>query len=149
MKMKILFAAAMIVGLGVQAQTYADTQGDDYTELVSMNNSDVKYYADNANYEMDKSGKISANIRSFYADGTLEEQGMLLHGEKHGTWTKFDENGNKVSTGKYNMGLKDGNWKVWDSNGTLRVEMNYENGKRTGSWKMFDENGNLVSEKDY
>ncbi len=149
MKTKLILGMAMILGLGLQAQTYADAQGDGYTELVSMNNTDVKYYADNANYEMDKSGKVSGNIQSFYANGSIEEQGMLLHGEKHGAWMKYDEDGNKTSQGKYNSGLKDGNWKVWDSNGTLRVEMNYEDGKRIGSWKMYDADGNLLSQKDY
>lgn len=149
MKTKLFLGLAMIIAASLQAQTSNEPLNSGFTELVSMNNSDIKYYGDNANYEMDKSGKVSATIQSFYADGSLEEQGMLLHGEKHGAWVKYDEAGNKESQGKYNSGLKDGNWKVWDSNGTLRVEMNYENGKRIGVWKMYDADGNLLSEKDY
>ncbi len=139
----------MISVAALNGQTYSDVQGDDYTELISMNNSDVKYYASNSDYSVDELGKVSAKVQSFHGNGTLDEQGILMNGRKMGTWSKYDENGSKISQGEYTDDKKDGKWKVWDSNGVLRVEMSYENGKRTGTWKMFDEAGKLINQQDY
>lgn len=149
MKKLLIIAITILVSAGVNAQTYSDVHGEDYTELISMNNSDVKYFVNNADYSVDELGKVSARIQSFYENGNLEEQGMLVRGKKMGSWTKFDEKGTKISEGSYSDDAKDGNWKVWDSNGVLRVEMNYDNGKRTGTWKMFDAEGKLINQQDY
>jgi antitoxin component YwqK of YwqJK toxin-antitoxin module len=131
----------------LSAQTLAQLEQSDYT-ILENNDSQVTYYADNADYKINSAGKVSAQIMSFHQDGSLEERGALLEGQKHGAWTKYDESGNLMSSGSYVLGQKDGKWKVWEGN-VLRVEMEYNKGQRAGTWKMYDANGNLTAEKTY
>lgn len=131
----------------LSAQTLAQLEKSDYTKLENSD-SQVTYYADNADYQINSAGKVSAQIMSFHKDGSLEEQGALLEGQKHGKWIKYDEAGNLMNSGSYLLGQKNGEWKVWEGE-VLRVEMAFDKGQRVGTWKMFDAEGNLTAEKTY
>lgn len=130
------------------AQTLSELDSKDYVALANGGDSEVTYYASNESYKMNKAGKVSAEIQSFHKNGSVEEQGLLIDGMKHGDWTKYDAEGNLTSEGSYNLGQKDGSWKVYEGK-VLRVSMEYNKGKRVGTWSMYDADGKLTAEKTY
>jgi antitoxin component YwqK of YwqJK toxin-antitoxin module len=119
-------------------------------ELVSVDSQTNKaYYTGNDIYQVEVDGSYSGSIISYYENGEPEEIGMLSQGKKAGTWTKYDQLGNKTGEVRFRNGKKDGTWKVWSSEGILRVKMEYDEGKRIGKWQFFDELGTLSKEVDY
>lgn len=64
----------------------------------------------------------------FYADGTIQQKGTFNEdGKLHGTWTSYDNAGNKIALGNYENGKKVGKWTFW-ANGVTN-EVVYSNSK--------------------
>lgn len=118
-------------------------------EILELSGASSDLYAYSSSYSVDASGKVSAKVLSFHENGNLDEMGILLNGQKHGTWLRYDENGVKLNEANYSLGQKDGEWKVWDANGQLRMVYNFNEGKRAGDWLMYDEQGNLTEQKSF
>ncbi len=149
MKKWMILGLVIMVGISVaNAQNLSEIDQSKYTQLSNDGSDDVSYYADNATYKRSADGKVSASIKSFHDNGALDESGVLINGQKHGKWMKYNEAGELVSEGYYNLGQKDGIWKVWEGD-VLRIHMEYNNGQRVGKWLMYDADGNVTSEKDY
>lgn len=50
------------------------------------------------------------------------------------SFTKYYENGEKASIGRFKNGLKHGTWKTWNEKGELTAIAHYKNGEKTGKW---------------
>ncbi len=95
---KVLFTISVMIGLGLSAQVTEPTY-EKSEDLVK-----ATYYHDN---------------------GEIKEQGFFKNKKLHGTWVKYDTNGDKVTLGNYDDGKKVGKWLFWQSD-VLR-EVNYDN----------------------
>lgn len=84
-----------------------------------------------------------------YPSGSMKEIRMYKDGKKHGTWTTWNESGQKTAEASFKDGMKDGFWFVWDDKGVKRYEMFYENGEKKGTWIIRDENGKTISSEDF
>ena len=60
-------------------------------------------------------------------NGQIEQHGFFKNKKLHGTWTYFNEEGEKVSIGSYVNGVKTGKWRFKNDNVVKEVE--YVNGK--------------------
>lgn len=84
-------------------------------------------YAQNDNktkYEQ-KGDLVEATV--YNDNGGIEQHGFFKDKKLHGTWTYFNDKGEKVSIGSYVNGVKTGKWLF--KNGTNVKEVNYVNGK--------------------
>jgi antitoxin component YwqK of YwqJK toxin-antitoxin module len=68
---------------------------------------------------------------------------------RHGTYTKWYENGEKKFEANYRYGLAHGKATLWNENGIKREESTYVDGKRHGISKIYDEHGNLEFKDTY
>lgn len=96
-----------------------------------------------ANATVQKTGNLNKTVW-YYESGKVKEIGYFKNGLKHGTWTSYDEDGNKIMQANYVNGVKEGNWCVWHTNGLLKYHMVYEDGKRILSTE-WDVDGNVVA----
>ena len=104
---------------------------------------------------------------------TIIRKGTYKNGIRDGVWTKYDENGNKISeigyygdamTGVYKLHYENGNlqvdgemredvktgyWKYFYDSGQLHEEGRWRHGKRVETWKTYYPNGQKASEGDY
>ncbi len=60
-------------------------------------------------------------------NGQIEQHGFFKDKKLHGTWTYFNEEGEKVSVGTYMNGVKTGKWHFKSDN--VVKEVDYVNGK--------------------
>ena len=58
----------------------------------------------------------------FYKDGKIKEQGFFKNKKLEGTWTSFDEKGNKTAIGHYEAGKKVGKWFMWHKDGLKEID---------------------------
>ena len=93
-------------------------------------------YAQNDNktkYEQ-KGDLVEATI--YYDNGNIEQHGFFKDKKLHGTWTYYNEEGEKVSIGSYVNGVKMGKWRFKNDDGVK--EVNYVNGKVVKVTKLAD-----------
>lgn len=64
-------------------------------------------------------------VTHFHDNGTVKEQGYYKDKLLHGTWKRFDAEGNKTVVAQYRAGKKVGKWLVWNEKGLQ--EVSYEN----------------------
>jgi len=80
---------------------------------------------DNKTKYVQKGDVVEATI---YADnGQVEQHGFFKDKKLHGTWTYFNDKGEKVSIGSYENGVKTGKWLFKNDTGVK--EVNYVKGK--------------------
>lgn len=143
----------MLIGLALlaTAQNTKIVFDANYVETGSTFDGEYLVLADgNApTYTLNDEGLMTGKLVTYHNNGLVETVGGMYKGEKNGTWTSWNEAGNKINEGEFMYGAKDGLWRVWDDNGTLRYEMHYRNGKRVHTWKVYNEAGALVEEKSY
>lgn len=71
------------------------------------------YAQENQKVEITKKGDLT-EATYYYDNGKIEQMGTFnADGKLHGTWTSFDQEGNKVAIGSYENGLKVGKWFFW------------------------------------
>ncbi|WP_369048332.1 toxin-antitoxin system YwqK family antitoxin [Tenacibaculum sp. UWU-22] len=61
----------------------------------------------------------------YYSNRNIREQGFFKNKKLTGTWTSFDEKGNKTAIAHYKDGKKTGKWFLWQ--GKMLNEINYKN----------------------
>ncbi|NUM50401.1 MAG: toxin-antitoxin system YwqK family antitoxin [Flavobacteriales bacterium] len=116
-----------------------------------------------------KNNQMVGPFQSFYANGSLCEEGQYENGKATGFWKKYDRKKylieivewkegrpfSKRTFTYYNNGKKrsetffilypeevaHGTWYEWHENGKLKSQNNYLNGKINGEWKSWHENG--------
>jgi len=77
-------------------------------------------------------------------NGAVVEEGFYLNGKKHGTWTSFDENGNKSVVANWASDKKDGSFYIMHSNGKVKYQIVYSDNKKVMA-NEWDENGVLIT----
>jgi antitoxin component YwqK of YwqJK toxin-antitoxin module len=96
-----------------------------------------------------KDGLLEDSTVIYYSSGIVKEVRAYKAGQKHGTWTTYNEAGKKTASAGFKNGKKEGSWFVWDDNGIKRYEMFYENGEKKGLWIIRDEKGIEVSREEF
>ncbi|MGR7812547.1 toxin-antitoxin system YwqK family antitoxin [Lacinutrix undariae] len=96
----------------------------------------LSFAQDKPKVQIEKQGDLT-QATYFHDNGVVEQQGTFNEeGELHGTWTSFDNAGNKVAVGNYNEGAKEGKWFFWTED-TLK-EVDYRDSKvaSVNQWKQ-------------
>lgn len=70
----------------------------------------------------EKSGD-EVKVTYYYKDGSVKQQGFFKDKKLTGTWTSFDQKGNKTAIAHYENGQKVGKWFLWQ--GDVLREINY------------------------
>ena len=81
----------------------------------------------------------------YYPNGKKQWAATFDKGEKVGTETYWDENGNKEWSWKYNSDGT-GIWTHWYKNGKKKSESNWRNKRCIGITTTWDKNGNIISQ---
>jgi antitoxin component YwqK of YwqJK toxin-antitoxin module len=89
-------------------------------------------------------GKGLQKVTWYYENGTVAEEGFYLNGKKHGTWTSFDEKGNKEVTANWALDKKDGNFYIMHDNGKVKYHIVYSDNKKVMTYE-WDESGMLLT----
>ena len=63
----------------------------------------------------------------YHDNGQVEQHGYFKDKKLHGTWTYFNEQGEKVSIGNYENGIKTGKWYFYTKS-TIK-EVDYDKGR--------------------
>ena len=88
-------------------------------------------------------GRGMKKVTWFYDNGQVAEEGFYLGAKKTGTWTSFDEKGNKLAVMTWNQDRKDGNCYVMHKNGKVKYHVVYSNNKKVMTYE-WDESGTLL-----
>ena len=56
-----------------------------------------------------------------FKNGNKKTEGILIDGQKSGTWSGWFANGNRKYTGSYRKDKKDGKWIEWKNNGNEKI----------------------------
>lgn len=95
---------------------------------------------------MDEHGGNVFWNRTYRSDGTVVDQGLLVEGKFHGTWTGWHANGQIAGERHYEMGEDVGLHRSWHENGQLQWEERYRDGEAEGVWRRWSANGVLELE---
>ena len=88
--------------------------------------------------------------QSFHDNGKVHEvYSVDDQGKKHGIYTRFDLEGNKMETAHYTHGMLDGERLIYYPEGTKEIREVYINDQLEGSYQRFDQEGNLTFEAQY
>ena len=58
----------------------------------------------------------------YHENGMVAQQGYFLNEELHEEWNMFDNNGQLIAKGKYQMGKRTGKWFFYDQQGVKEVD---------------------------
>lgn len=64
-----------------------------------------------------------------YPNGKLKSEIMYSHGDRHGPFSAWFENGNKMAMGSYQNNLPHGKWTFWDQTGKKIKTVTYQEGQ--------------------
>ena len=93
--------------------------------------------------------------RTTYADGSIKTIGGYRNGTKDGVHRNYDEDGNVVSSLRYELGillsegildaqgLEQGLWVYFYVTGEKKAEGSFKNGKKIDQWKYYHRNGKM------
>ncbi|WP_299124411.1 nicotinic acid mononucleotide adenyltransferase [uncultured Tenacibaculum sp.] len=84
--------------------------------------------------KFEKSGDL-VKATYFYKDGKVKEQGFFKNKKLTGTWTSFDEKGNKTVIAHYEAGKKVGKWFMWKEDGLKEIDYNNNVIASVQTWK--------------
>lgn len=89
-------------------------------------------------------------IETYYHEsGKKFMEGPLLHMQRNGEWTAWDENGAMMTQGHYKMGIDDGYKVVYYPNGKIRYEGQYQDSVPFGKWTFYNAAGEVIKIKNY
>lgn len=74
--------------------------------------------------------------RIYIGDQLQEEFSINEQGERHGAYTRYNNEGKPAEKGHYKNGALDGEWIAYDKDGAVRARGHYRNGKKIGKWKV-------------
>lgn len=84
-------------------------------------------------------GKNAGRATKFFPSGTKQEEGMFEDHFAEGTWTAWNELGQKISETQYKQGKKNGTETIWYPGGVIKSQRPYVDGKRHGVVVIWDE----------
>ena len=88
-------------------------------------------------------------IKTWFANGQLEQEGQYQNGKKSGLFKFWHENGQLASTGEYRDDQPVGEWVWYYQNGQKSSVGKYDHGKLVGNWRWWDEQGKLTKQQSY
>jgi len=106
---KLLFITALLIGGNIIAQEVAP-----------------KY---------EKIGDL-VKVTNFYEDGSIKEEGFYKNKVITGTWTTYNQDGEKTAIAKYNNGKKEGKWFLWNEDGLKEIDYKNNVVVNVQSWKQ-------------
>jgi antitoxin component YwqK of YwqJK toxin-antitoxin module len=83
----------------------------------------------------------SVYYKSFYADGILFQEGLLVDGSNEGSWKKYNPLGILIEDLNYSGGLQSGPQKKYFGNGNLKEEFSCDSSYIVGVYKSYFING--------
>ena len=86
-------------------------------------------------------GAYDGNVKSYYPDGTLQEERFYQEGKKQGMQKFYHANGKLLSEQNFSDGKEEGEGKKYYDNGTLKEEFAYQKGIRNGIRKEYHKQG--------
>lgn len=72
----------------------------------------------------------------FYENGQVQQEGYFENGKLVGTWTSYNEDGDKTSSGEYVNGVKTGKWFFWKGNSLSEVDYSDNKITKVKSWRQ-------------
>ena len=76
-------------------------------------------------------------------EGRVRAEGTTLDGEKHGRWTEWWGDDQRMSEGAWKNGQRHGLWTYWHENGQVKEQGAYKDGKLDGPWSWNYADGSL------
>jgi antitoxin component YwqK of YwqJK toxin-antitoxin module len=92
---------------------------------------------------------FSGLLVSLSARGDTLSRESFLHGQEHGQWQKFYDNGEPRETRFFEYGKKVGEYMAWWPNGKQKLEYHFAAGEYHGVLKEWDVDGHLIREATY
>lgn len=88
-------------------------------------------------------------VKQYHPNGRIHVRGVLLDGEREGTWNTYREDGLPWSQVTYRKGIKHGPFRTWHTDGTPHIEGQHDEGEQTGTWKFYGTHGKLVETTEF
>lgn len=88
-------------------------------------------------------------VKQFHENGRIHVRGVMLDGQREGTWNTFREDGLPWSQVTYSRGVKEGAFRTWHTDGTPHIEGQHLAGQPSGTWKFYGTDGQLVEVTDF
>lgn len=145
----LVFIFMLLLSSCGETPEHSDVENDKKNELDTTNSIQIK---EDIIKEKLKNVEIKGNIFNEYYPGTkkIKFQGPQDdHGERHGKWSYFSEDGKELSMTVYDHGKKHGHSIVKYPNGAIHYVGEYSDDKPVGVWKTYSVTGELTKEKDY
>jgi len=90
-------------------------------------------------------GRKNGRFTSYFLEGGIEKDGMIINDKNEGTWKYFYYDGQLETIGDFNNNLPDGEWISFHNNGEISVKGSYRLGAQVGYWSYYDESGELIN----
>ena len=95
------------------------------------------------------SAQLTGPYKSYFINGTLENEGFYKNNIPDSLWTYYYESGLTKMKGMLNNGSNHGLWEYYFENGKINMAGMIIDSKREDTWKYYYENGDLKSQGDY
>ena len=76
-------------------------------------------------------------------DGSLEERGPIVDGEREGIWESFSSDGTLILEGRYVAGVAQGPWTAWYDDGSKASQSFVRDGQLSGRCLFWTHDGSL------
>ncbi len=73
--------------------------------------------------------------------GEVRGRGLIEDGRLEGAWIFFDDNGQRLSEGRFLGGKRVGPWVFFHPNGQMESMGDFADDRKTGMWTYFDDSG--------
>ena len=90
-------------------------------------------------------GRKNGRFTSYFLEGGIEKEGMIIDNKNEGTWKYFYYNGQLETIGDFYDNLPDGEWISYHHNGNMSTKGFYRQGIQNGYWFYYDQHGNLIN----
>jgi antitoxin component YwqK of YwqJK toxin-antitoxin module len=88
-------------------------------------------------------------MKTWFANGQQEQEGLYTNDKKTGTFKFWHKNGQLQSMGEYRDNKAEGTWVWWHDNGQKSAVGKYEHGTLVGDWRWWNEQGKLTKQQSY
>lgn len=140
----ILSAAAILIGLGCNAQNTIDKQGRKQGHWIKTDKNGAKIFEGDF-----KDNKEVGTFDYFYPDGTLRIRNVYSKPGEYCSHEAYDQRGNRLATGFYNKKNRDGKWNFYTEDGKLIKTAEYRMGIKEGQHVIFTSAGDTAELTTY
>ena len=90
-------------------------------------------------------GRKNGRFTSYFLEGGIEKDGIIIDNKNEGTWKYFYKNGQLETIGDFYNNLPDGEWISFHKSGEISIKGSYRLGAQIGYWSYYDEGGKLIN----